>query len=306
MTEDRTDAPPAGEPGTPAVPDLPNEAVLVGLESLAVHVATEAGRLVVEQRPGNLSVAETKSTITDIVTEMDQRSQDLLIARLGAARPDDGFYGEERGGSDGSSGLTWVVDPIDGTVNYLYDIPAYAVSVAAVIGDPRVPGGWRPVAGAVVNPVSGEVFRAHAGGGAWRSRGRLGPEQVRVGRTDRADLALIGTGFGYAVARRRWQAEVLARVLTEVRDIRRIGSAALDLCHVADGTLDGYYERGLNPWDMAAGWLVLTEAGGQVSGLASDHPSGEMVLAAGPDLHEALRSVVGRAVAAVEPEPEDP
>ncbi len=285
--------------GTPVSggPEL-DRATLAELERVAVAAATAAGRLIVDERPRDLAVAQTKSTITDVVTVMDQRSQDLLRDRLTDARPDDGFYGEEQGGHEGRSGVTWVVDPIDGTVNYLYDIPAYAVSVAAVVGDPHTPGGWHPVAGAVLNPVSGELFHARRGGGAWRTRGRLPARVIEVGRGDRLALALVGTGFGYAAERRRWQADVLRYLLTEVRDIRRIGSAALDLCHVADGTLDGYYERGLNAWDFAAAWLVVEEAGGRVTGADGGPPSAALTLASGPPLHAGLSDVVARAEAA--------
>ncbi|SRR5580765_1400050 len=270
---------------------------LAALEQLAVAVATEAGQLVLD-RPSDLGVAATKSSDTDIVTVMDQRAQDLIRTRLGAARPADGFQGEEAGGSTGDgSGITWVVDPIDGTVNYLYGIPAYAVSVAAVVGDPTVPGAWRPVAGAVVGPALGETYRARVGGGAFRRRGD-GPETpiVPTGCTDLGH-ALIGTGFGYEAAQRRWAAEVLLHVIPQVRDIRRIGSAALDLCHVADGALDGYYERGLNPWDLAAGWLVLTEAGGTFI----DVPTGDLTWAATAGIAAELERLVTGAIERVPP-----
>ena len=266
------------------------------LERIAVSVAGQAARLVVEERPEHLEVARTKSSATDVVTEMDQRAQDLIRDRLGRARPQDAFLGEEEGGADGGSGLTWVVDPIDGTVNYLYGIAAYAVSVAAVVGDPTVPGGWAPVAGAVVNPTSGEVFHAHAGGGAWLEDGEQPPRRLELGEGPVLGRALAGTGFGYDPVRRAWQAQVLLRVVPQVRDIRRIGSAALDLCAVACGTLDCYFERGLNPWDMAAAWLVLTEAGGVVTGMAGGPPDGDMVLAAPPGLHEQLAEAVAAAV----------
>ena len=212
---------------------------------------------------------------------MDRRAQALIADRLRAARPQDAFFGEEGGAATGTSGVTWVVDPIDGTVNYVYDIPAYAVSVAAAVGDPRVPGEWRPVAGAVVNPVSGERFWARSGGGAWRQRGRLEATRVRVSTQADLALSLVGTGFGYAAPVRAWQARVLAPILPRVRDIRRIGSAALDLCRIAEGSLDAYYERGLNPWDLAAGWLLVTEAGGTVTGLQGDPPTGDMLIAGG-------------------------
>ena len=279
------------------VPDDVDPAALAGI---AEQVAVEAGTLIVDERPPDLGVAETKSSATDVVTVMDQRSQDLLLTRLGELRPEDGFAGEERGGRSGTSGITWVVDPIDGTVNYLYGLSAYAVSVAAVVGDPAVPGAWRPVAGAVVNPVAGERFTAALGGGARRSvDGAV--RDLRVGDPD-LGLALCGTGFGYDAERRRWQGEVLAGVLPRVRDIRRLGSAALDLCRVADGSLDVYYERGLNPWDMAAGWLVATEAGARVTDLSGGHPGEPMTLAGGPGVHEALRAVLTEIVGSVEPE----
>lgn len=282
---------------TTAVHGVCAEEELAALERLAVEVALEAAELIVDQRPADLRVAKTKSSTTDVVTEMDQRAQDLLRARLRRERPADGFLGEEEGGSGGASGLTWVVDPIDGTVNYLYGIPAYAVSVAAVLGDPSAAGAWTPVAGAVVNPLTGEVFRSRRGGGAWLGRGSSS-RRLAVSAADDLAQALVGTGFGYAAEVRSWQADVLRGVLPSVRDIRRIGSAALDLCHVADGALDAYYERGLNAWDMAAAWLVVTEAGGLVTGLGQDPPGPAMVVAAGGALHAQLAATVAQAVTA--------
>jgi myo-inositol-1(or 4)-monophosphatase len=273
----------------------PDPATLEALEGLAVEVALEAGRLIVDERPANLGVSKTKSTATDVVTVMDQRAQDLLRSRLHDARPQDGFLGEEEGGTDGRSEITWVVDPIDGTVNYLYEIPSYAVSVAAVVGDPTTPGAWRPVAGAVVNPVTGELFRARVGAGARLQGSRAGDRRLGLAEPPPLSHALVGTGFGYDTLRRQWQATVLLEVLPEIRDIRRIGSAALDICAVAAGSLDGYFERGLNPWDMAAAWLVLTESGGVFSGLDGEPPSDRMVVAAAPTLHTALHEVVLRA-----------
>jgi myo-inositol-1(or 4)-monophosphatase len=229
---------------------------------------------------------------------MDQRAQDLLRARLREARPHDGFLGEEEGETTAHSEITWVVDPIDGTVNYLYGIPMYAVSVAAVVGDPRRPGAWAPVAGAVINPVTGELFSAHLGGGAWL-RVRDGAPQRLAVPEPAADLgqALAGTGFGYAAHRRAWQTRVLLEVIPSIRDIRRLGSAALDICAVATGTLDCYFERGLNPWDLAAAWLVLSEAGGVFTGLAGAPPDDSMVVGAAPALHAQLEPIVRAAAA---------
>ena len=273
----------------------PDATTLEALERLAVEVCLEAGRLIVDERPANLGVSKTKSTATDVVTVMDQRAQDLLRSRLHEARPQDGFLGEEEGGAASRSEITWVVDPIDGTVNYLYGIPSYAVSVAAVVGDPTTRGAWRPVAGAVVNPVTGELFHAREGAGSWLRVRTASARRLEIGAPPRLGHALVGTGFGYDTLRRQWQANVLLDVLPQIRDIRRIGSAALDICSVAAGSLDAYYERGLNPWDMAAAWLVLTEAGGVFSGLGSQPPSDQMVVAAAPALHTELHAVVLRA-----------
>jgi myo-inositol-1(or 4)-monophosphatase len=273
----------------------PDAGTLEALERLAVEVCLEAGRLIVDERPANLGVSKTKSTATDVVTVMDQRAQDLLRTRLHEARPQDGFLGEEEGGATSRSEITWVVDPIDGTVNYLYGIPAYAVSVAAVVGNPTTPGAWRPVAGAVVNPVTGELFHARQGAGAWLRVGSAPTARLEIGDPPQLGHALVGTGFGYDTVRRHWQATLLLGVLPQIRDIRRIGSAALDLCAVAAGGLDAYFERGLNPWDMAAAWLVLTEAGGVFTGLGSEPPNDQMVVAAAPTLHTELHEVVLRA-----------
>jgi len=285
------------------VPPLPELHERRELERIALHVTREAARLVVEERPADLHVASTKSSATDIVTVMDQRAQDLIRERLGTVRPQDGFLGEEEGGASGGSGITWVVDPIDGTVNYLYGIAAYAVSVAAVVGDPTVPGSWTPVAGAVVNPTSGEVFRAHVAGGAWLEVPGAAPRRLQLHDAPPLAQALAGTGFGYDPVRREWQARVLLQVIPHLRDIRRIGSAALDLCAVAAGTLDCYFERGLNPWDLAAAWVVVTEAGGLVTGLAAGPPDNAMVLAAPQALHPELAALVRSAAEAAGDEP---
>jgi myo-inositol-1(or 4)-monophosphatase len=278
---------------------VPDDLPLADLEALAVEVALEAGALIVDERPERLGVSRTKSSATDVVTVMDQRAQDLLWERLSAARPDDGFLGEEEGGGSGSSGVTWVVDPIDGTVNYLYELPAYAVSVAAVVGDPRVPGAWTTVAGAVVDPVHGRHYRAHRGGGAWLVEPGREARRVTTGTTADLGHALVGTGFGYEPDTRLWQSRVLVEVITHIRDVRRIGSAALDLCAVAEGRLDAFFERGLNPWDLAGAAVVLTEAGGVVSGIDGEPPSPSMVVAGPPALHAALAERVSAAVRAV-------
>ncbi|WP_353950275.1 inositol monophosphatase family protein [Knoellia sp. S7-12] len=246
---------------------LPDDALAAELETLAADVARSAGRLVVDERPDAVEVATTKSSATDVVTVMDQRSQDHLIARLREARPDDAVLGEESGGATGTSGITWVIDPIDGTVNYLYGIPAYAVSVAAVVGDPTTAGAWRPFVGAVYNPVTDELYLARVGGGSRVIRTDGVQRELTPTTCTELGQALVGTGFGYAAQRRERQGRLVLEVLPQIRDIRRIGSAALDLCAVGAGLIDAYYETGLNPWDLAAGWLIATEAGAVVGGL---------------------------------------
>ena len=277
---------------------VPTGQALRELEQLAVAVAEEAGALVRDERPGRTVVDRAKSSDLDIVTVMDTRSEQLIRARLAAARPDDGVLGEEEGLVTGRSGLTWVVDPIDGTVNYLYGLPGYAVSVAVVTGDPTRPGGWEPVAGAVVNPSTGETFHARAGGGAHLTAAGPDPTGVAGARHTRtlavstaADLGslLVATGFAYDRTVREDQAATVADLLPRVRDVRRLGAAALDLAHVAAGRVDVYYERGVQAWDVAAGILLVTEAGGVVSGARPDlPPSSALTVAGGPGAHATL------------------
>jgi myo-inositol-1(or 4)-monophosphatase len=266
----------------PEVPEVPEGVDLALLEEIACTAARSAGALVRDERPGDLDV-DVKSTRTDVVTEMDRRSQEHLITTLTRVRPDDAVFGEEEGAAAGRSGITWVVDPIDGTVNYLYRIPSYAVSVAAVVGDPTVPGAWRSLAGAVLNPETDELFHARLGGGARLThRGRTGDLRASM-PTDLA-VALVGTGFSYAAQRRAQQARLLVELLPRVRDIRRAGSSALDLCAVGAGRLDAYYETALNAWDHAAGHLVATEAGAVVGGPDGEHLTPELAWACSPTL----------------------
>lgn len=254
---------------------------LHALLDLAVDVAREAARLVVDERPpGQLGVAATKSSATDIVTVMDQRSEALILDRIIAARPDDGFLGEEGADREGTSGVTWVVDPIDGTVNYLYEIPGFAVSVAARVGD-------EVVVGVVVNPVSGETWTAVRGAGAF-----LDGRPIRVNAAPELSQALVATGFGYSPARRARQADVLRAVVPVVRDVRRFGAASLDLCALACGRVDGYYEQGLKPWDLAAGGLIAEEAGAVVGGLSGRPAGEELVVAAPPELFRRLAELL--------------
>jgi myo-inositol-1(or 4)-monophosphatase len=274
-----------------AVP-VPTADELAALERLSVELAVTAGRFIRDKRPDRLGVAETKSTDTDIVTVMDRRSEELLHRLILEARPDDGILGEEGADVAGTSGLTWVIDPIDGTVNYLYDIPAYAVSVAVVVGDASGEGTWSPVAGAVSDPSLRLVHHARRGSGAWTipeaTDETTPPRRLAVSSEHRLGRTLLATGFGYAADVRARQAEVLTRVLPLVRDIRRIGSAALDLVRVADGSVDAYAESGINAWDLAAGWLIVEEAGGVVVG-RDGAPGKALTVAAGPALVDQVR-----------------
>ena len=222
------------------------------LLDLARTVAEEAAVLVRERRAAGVEVADTKSSPVDVVTEADRAAEELIYSRLTRARPGDGFLGEEGGSAESTTGVTWVVDPIDGTVNFLYGIPQYAVSIAAS-RDGEV------VAGVVVNVATGEVFAATRGGGA-----TVDGHPLRVRDVVPLEQRLVATGFNYVAGVRRLQAAAVGRMLATVRDIRRQGSAALDLCAVAAGRLDGFVEEGLNPWDMAAGGLVATEAGARL------------------------------------------
>ncbi|MFD1719117.1 inositol monophosphatase family protein [Georgenia deserti] len=243
------------------------------LARLCEEFARTAGEHVRNRAGDHGGVAATKSSAVDVVTAVDTESEALLREMIARARPDDAVLGEEAGTSTGTSGLTWVLDPIDGTVNYLYGIPSYAVSVAVVAGDPD-PAAWNQLAGCVHAVADGTTWTAARGEGAWRDGTRLGPRPEPP-----LAESLIGTGFGYDAAKRGRQGQVVARMLPSVRDIRRIGSAAIDLCLVADGRLDAFFENGLNPWDMAAGSLVITEAGGVVEDLDGGRPRREMTLA---------------------------
>jgi len=252
------------------------------LLDLARSIAVEAGELAALRRREGVEVADTKSSVVDVVTEADREVERLIRSRLADARPDDGILGEEGGGTSGSSGLTWVVDPIDGTTNYLYGIPHYAVSIAVVEGEPD-PLSWVDVAGVVFNPASGELYSAAIGAGA-----TLGSEALHAAPTVPLSEALIGTGFAYASEMRGIQGAIVTGLLPRVRDIRRQGTASLDLCFVAAGRLNAFFERTLSPWDHAAGAIIAREAGAVVKGLGDHAPSRDLVLAAEPILAAAI------------------
>ncbi|MGB7363115.1 MAG: inositol monophosphatase family protein [Rhodococcus sp. (in: high G+C Gram-positive bacteria)] len=237
------------------------------LRRIAVDVARLAGRHVSRRRPevfgmgadgAAADAVQSKSTPTDPVTVVDTETEEIIRARLAVLRPDDSVLGEEGGGdTEAPSGVRWILDPIDGTVNFLYGIPAYSVSVAAQVDGVSV-------AGAVQDVVGDRTYAAYVGGGAWSSDATGPWKRLRVTDVDDVGLALVATGFGYDPARRRRQGAVVSALLPEVRDIRRIGSAALDLCMVAAGRVDAHFEHGLSPWDWAAGGLIAAEAGAHV------------------------------------------
>lgn len=250
------------------------------LLQVALELAHEAGTLLSAGRLAGSLTVESKSTPTDIVTEMDRAAEAHITAALARLRPDDGMLGEEGTDTPGTSGVRWVVDPLDGTVNYLYNLGGWAVSIAA-----QVEG--RSIAGVVYIPSAGETFAATLGGGA-TCNGR----PVHCAAPAEVNRALVATGFGYDPRRRAHQAEVLLRVLPAVRDLRRHGACAVDLCALAAGRVDAYFERGVNPWDFAAGGLIATEAGARVAGLRGAAPSSDFLLAAPSPLFENLEELL--------------
>ncbi|MEW2494273.1 inositol monophosphatase family protein [Streptomyces nodosus] len=248
------------------------------LLEIALEAATRAGAFLRDGRPEDLGVAATKTSAIDVVTEMDIAAEKLITGLLTDRRPEDGLLGEEGASVEGTSGVEWVIDPIDGTVNYLYGLPGWAISIAA-----RKDG--ETLVGVVHAPMRGETFRAVRGEGAF-----LNDRPVRVRPAPDLGFALVGTGFGYLTERKIHQAEVVLQLIPEVRDIRRAGSAAIDLCDVAAGRLDAYYERGLNPWDYAAGDLIAREAGALTGGRPGEPLSPALTIAAPPGLFEQLRT----------------
>ncbi|MEV4331122.1 inositol monophosphatase family protein [Streptomyces sp. NPDC049597] len=250
------------------------------LLTLALEAARRAGALLRDGRPDDLAVARTKSSPIDVVTEMDIAAEKLITGYLSEHRPDDGFLGEEGASSSGTSGVRWVIDPLDGTVNYLYGLPTWAVSIAAERDG-------ETVVGVVEAPMRGETFQAVLGNGAY-----LGERRLSCRPAPPLDQALVATGFNYVQTVRAHQAEVAHRLIPQLRDIRRSGSAAVDLCDVAAGRLDGYYERGLRPWDLAAGDLIAREAGARTGGRPGELPSGDLTVAAPPGIFEPLQTLL--------------
>ncbi len=251
------------------------------LLELAVGLARTAGAATVAMRPDAIGTTTTKSSDTDPVTEADRHAEQMITEGILGVRPDDAIVGEEGAGIDGTSGVSWYVDPIDGTANYVYGIPIYAVSIAAEV-DGSI------VAGVVYNPESDELFTAAKDQGAYRNG-----TAISVTTDIALNRALVGTGFGYKPEDRAIDGAVIAHLLPQIRDLRRLGSAALDLCAVAMGRFDAYFETGLHVWDYAAGWLIVEEAGGRCLGRDGAEPSLQMMIAAhsplAKDLGDALK-----------------
>lgn len=250
----------------------PGDLGLEELSSVAHEAARAAAAVLVEAASSGIAGIGTKISATDMVSDADRHSEAAVSAVLARRRPGDGVLGEEGTSREGTTGVRWVVDPLDGTTNFLFGIPQYCVSIAAEVeGETAV--------GVVLDPSRDETWEAIKGGGARRNGVPCHPASGR----STLSTALVATGFGYRAERRQWQGAVAAKVLPAVRDLRRFGSAALDLCWTAAGRYDAYYEWGLNPWDLAAGSLIAAEAGASVGILP-----GRLIVAASPELFDPL------------------
>jgi myo-inositol-1(or 4)-monophosphatase len=251
--------------------------------ALATEAARDAAALLLELNRTPAVGIRSKSSATDLVSEADERAERAIVTAIRRLRPDDAIVAEEGSGAEGSSGVNWYVDPLDGTINYLYGIAHWAVSICCA--DPA-----GPLAGVVFDPLRDELFSTSRGAGAF-----LGDRRLAV--TDNRDLAsaLIATGFGYDAAQRKTQGRIIASVLGDVRDIRRFGSAALDLSWTAAGRFDGYFESVEKPWDWMAGAMLVREAGGRVSQLDPADPAFPRIIASGPGIHDDLVALLARA-----------
>ncbi len=278
-------------------PDL-DEPLLDQLAELALQTAAEAGKLLRESLGEARKSISTKSTPTDMVTEVDRASESLILERLRAARPEDGVLAEEGDATRGRSGIVWLVDPLDGTTNYIYRRSPFAVSLAAAtrLSLEETSSGtryrYRTQVGVVYDPILERRWVAIRGRGAW-----VGGRRIVRPKGPQLASALVGTGFSYHSVARAAQARILATVLPRVRDIRRAGSAAVDLCEVATGELDAFFEAALNPWDKAAGELVAAEAGAWVGELEPASGAAPTTVAAAPGLAEDLLALLREASA---------
>ncbi len=252
---------------------------LLSLRDLAVRTA----RSVVPElaiRTGRPVEKNSKSSATDLVTDADLWSETRIAEILHEARPNDSIQGEEGTTITGTSGIRWIIDPIDGTTNFVYGHPGFSVSIGAELDG-------EPVIGVVVDPILGDEFVAALGHGATRNG-----DSIQVNTVTVLSEALLATGFGYQPAHRRKQAKELVEILPRVRDIRRMGGAALDLASVACGRVDAFFERGLAPWDIAAGSVIVSEAGGRVCDLSGENPTGDFVVASPEGILSELLSLL--------------
>ena len=250
------------------------------LLTFAIQAAHGAGELLMKSFGGDREGVSTKSSPTDLVSKADKDSERFLLDLITSERPDDGILAEEGGRAETSTDYRWIIDPLDGTINFLFRIPVWAVSIAV---EDREGG----VVGVVHDPNRDETFTARRGEGAW-----LNGRPLRVSDRSNLTTALVGTGFAYDEGRRVAQARIVTDVLGRVQDIRRAGSAALDLCSVACRRLDGFFEAYTEPWDRAAGALIVTEAGGVVSEGPAPAGEGTTIVASNEILHDELRELV--------------
>lgn len=267
------------------IPDLDQ---LRARRELAEQLAVRAGAFLLEGLRDPRVAVETKSSGTDMVSEMDKGAETLLVEGIVARFPDDGILGEEGTDRVGPSGWRWVIDPLDGTTNYLYGHPFWSVSVG-------VEYGGMPVVGIVDVPALRETFCAALGMGA-----TCNGEPIRASDVTENAMALVATGFGYSAQRRNWQGRIVAALAPQVRDFRRGGSAAIDLAFLACGRVDAYFERGLNPWDVSAGTVLVREAGAVITDLAgTGEPTAEFMVAAGTSLHPAMQRLLANVIGAL-------
>jgi len=251
---------------------------------IAVGAARAAAALLVERFGGPAAGLRAKSSATDMVSEADEGAERAIVTYIHERRPDDALVAEEGSQAVGRSGIRWYIDPLDGTTNYLYGVPHWAVTICCADADGAL-------AGVVYDPLRDELFNGTRGGGA-----RLGDRRLQV--SDKTDLvtALVATGFAYVAESRRLQARILAGVLGEVRDVRRLGSASLDLAYVASGRFDAYFESVDQPWDWMAGALLVREASGRVSELRPSQPGLPNIVATNPAIHDPLTRLLAKAV----------
>jgi myo-inositol-1(or 4)-monophosphatase len=248
------------------------------LLKLAESVARAAGSHLMN-RPSSFTFTE-KSSVVDFATQMDQQSEELIVKQLLAARADDGIIAEEGAAKPSKSGITWVIDPLDGTVNYLYGLPGWNVSIAAKDED-------GVLVGVVYAPSINGFWSAIRGEGA-----KYNGNKIKCNDPVTLDKSLLATGFAYDLNLRVSQGETMAKLLPKIRDLRRNGAAAVDLCYVAMGAIDGYFEGSLKEWDYAAGGLIATEAGAVISGRGGRAADSDLVVCAGPALHAQLLPLI--------------